>query len=65
MLTHVLLNVQVTTVQRTQVFANLPSPPHNGGYGGAIQQALLPNSGRVQGITGGYRTQQGSQGNGG
>ncbi|GFR41376.1 hypothetical protein Agub_g2059, partial [Astrephomene gubernaculifera] len=48
----------VTTVQRTQVFANLQSPPNNG-YGNALQQALLPTSGRVQGITGGYRMPQG------
>ncbi|PNH12270.1 hypothetical protein TSOC_000761 [Tetrabaena socialis] len=55
----------VTTVQRTQVFADLHSPP--GVYGNGMQQQ--PTGGRVQGITGGYRMPQagptGSGGNGG
>ncbi|GIL72564.1 hypothetical protein Vretifemale_2893 [Volvox reticuliferus] len=49
----------VTTVQRTQVFANLSSPPALGGYGGGKHQTVVPSSGRVQGITGGYRVQHG------
>ncbi|KAG2455111.1 hypothetical protein HYH02_000931 [Chlamydomonas schloesseri] len=57
----------VTTVQRTQVYANLQSPPNNANFGNALQQAVMPTSGRVQGITGGYRVQQvpGSSGGGG
>ncbi|KAG2499132.1 hypothetical protein HYH03_002715 [Edaphochlamys debaryana] len=44
----------VTTVQRTQVFANMQSPPTNS-FGNTVP-ALMPTSGgRVQGITGGYR----------
>jgi hypothetical protein len=45
-------------MQRTQVFANLSSPPPNGGYGGAMQQALHPGSGRGQGVTGVFRPSQ-------
>ncbi|EFJ44762.1 hypothetical protein VOLCADRAFT_94849 [Volvox carteri f. nagariensis] len=52
----------VTTVHRTQVFADLSSPPAVGGYG--KEQAALPSSGRVQGITGGYRNQHGGNNNG-
>lgn len=55
----------MTTVQRTQVFANLQSPPNNANFGNALQQAVMPTSGRVQGITGGYRVQQGPGSSGG
>ncbi|GLI68786.1 hypothetical protein VaNZ11_013279, partial [Volvox africanus] len=49
----------VTTVQRTQVFANLSSSPAVGGYGSGKHQTVVPSNGRAQGINGGYHVQHG------
>ena len=49
---------QLVTMQRTQMMVNLPSPPL-GVPGMQLQQhqqvLMMPTSGRVQGIQGGYR----------